>query len=735
MVTMLHIPQFLRYSSLLAWWILVINLGASTAFLVIPSTIVNSNVRHSSAYHSSSLANERSRVLSRVSSSTTARYGKLWDRMEIEEDSEPMWYLLNCIATQELDLLRQCRARCGHMEDVVKFVVPIERSTRSHGPNRIVTDTKVAYQGYVFAKLRLCKDVYEAIQELDLCRSWMGTVNKKGYRKLPPAPVALNEDEIEKFGLENLDEDVDFNEDPVADLMNEEGIIIDTEENEVKAKAKRPKIDMEQLEAYKDLRPDDMVKVIGNNKFKGEDGIIKRLKNGKLMVRFFTYGSTYEEWLEPDDVRKLTHEEVLRGLSGPTAPVTQDDLEGGDDPRDQRFEKTGPGGLRKALMSSVNGNRGIRNTRFETTQRGDRYKRDVFGRTDDERKNEERNWSGGQDPQRPRMGQRDRNDSNPRGRGTDARFNPMGDVDSQWGRNSQRDERRDRGTNGDRRFGENNERRPVNDDRPRSPRTNREVERVEKALDGGGDWSAFISPSPVPSSKNANKDDDAFFSSLMSELNGEQGVVKPAASASNDDDFFSSLMAELNNGDEKVLKGENRRQSVEPVANAEFDNFFASLEAELREPSNSRTKGSDTKLASEESKPRLVTNKSTSPDNIKKTAPDNFGDDFFAQLERELSEPGFDGDVGSDKSVSADNDFFAQLEAEISAPKGKRRNNDNDEQVPRQTSHPSKSGNVLVGLDGDSLAKSTVPKLKEMLKERGLKVSGNKAELIERLLS
>ena len=38
-------------------------------------------------------------------------------------------------------------------------------------------------------------------------------------------------------------------------------------------------------------------------------------------------------------------------------------------------------------------------------------------------------------------------------------------------------------------------------------------------------------------------------------------------------------------------------------------------------------------------------------------------------------------------------------------------------------------------LSPDDLAKLTVPILKEMLKERGLKVSGKKAELVDRLLA
>ena len=50
------------------------------------------------------------------------------------------------------------------MKDVEKFVVPTVTTTRSHGANRMVQDTKVKYQGYVFAKLRLCPETYEAIQ-------------------------------------------------------------------------------------------------------------------------------------------------------------------------------------------------------------------------------------------------------------------------------------------------------------------------------------------------------------------------------------------------------------------------------------------------------------------------------------------------------------------------------------------------------------------------------------------
>ena len=45
------------------------------------------------------------------------------------------------------------------------------------------------------------------------------------------------------------------------------------------------------------------------------------------MVRMFTYGQTYDEWFMPDAIRPLSDLEVMRGLSGPTVPVDQEQFE------------------------------------------------------------------------------------------------------------------------------------------------------------------------------------------------------------------------------------------------------------------------------------------------------------------------------------------------------------------------------------------------------------------------
>src|SRR5688500_16098316 len=98
----------------------------------------------------------------------------------------------------------------------------------------------------------------------------MGTINFKGHRKLPPAPVALDELEIEKFGLENLEHE-EIEED------KEDDVIVDTIETD----QAHDKIEKEVQKVYKGLRVDDMIKVTANNKFYNEDGVVRRLKEGK----------------------------------------------------------------------------------------------------------------------------------------------------------------------------------------------------------------------------------------------------------------------------------------------------------------------------------------------------------------------------------------------------------------------------------------------------------------------
>lgn len=643
--------------------------GSVDAFAPPPPSIAAKT--HTSLQHAS---------ITSTTTTPTSLQAKLWDRLEIEEDPEPFWYLLNCVAGLELDLLNQCRAKCADMEDAVKFVVPTERKTRSHGANRMVTETKVKYQGYVFAKLRLCPEVYEAIQQLDLCRSWMGTVNTKGHKKLPPVPVALNELEVENFGLE----DEEF-EDEEEEEEDEDAVIVDSEEEEV---AIKDPVDEEALKVYLGLKVEDMIKVTAKNKFYNEDGIVRRLKDGKILIRFYTYGTMFEEWLNPQDVRKLDGEELLKGLQGPSQPVTQRDF---DEPKDNRdwVERRG-GGLRQGLMSNVRGARGPRNTRRDRDARGDSHRRDMFGRTEQERRREEKNWKWYQEQQRnkdsraPVSGQVD-DEWNFQGqsrRNRDDNDSALRDVDAQWGRQSQRQRRKEQRT-----------------------RNTPETRQVQSAVDGNDDWSAFVSPASAPASGSKSEEDDAFFASLLDDLSDDLGSTsddtgssssrpspskqkQPKKSAKGDDDFFASLMSELSDDEGTIDSGNKDADGGE-------DDFFAALEAELGTAFEGKADdGTDDE------------------------------DDFFAKLEAEVKPDRKGGEAFPDFEVSGFVESSTPGDALLgSSEAASSKTSISDSPPPVTKSAPS----------GGDLSENTVPQLKEMLRERGLKVSGKKSELIERL--
>jgi len=482
------------------------------------------------------------------------------------------------------------------------------------------------------------------------------------------------------------------------------------------------------------LRPEDMIKVTGENKFKGEDGIVKRLKGEKIKVRFFTYGSTYEEWLDPNEVRKMTQDEVLRGLTGPSEPITQNQMDGGDDDptRDRRSNLRRPGGLRDGLMSNVSGFGGPRNRRFDREQRGEHGRRGFQDQVKGLQQ-EEKNWQWYQEQEQQRKNNGPRDDQFEMGIGSQrAKKDWSSDDDAQWGRqNSQRQQRRERRDN--RRAGA-----PVADEE---------------------DWNSFVSKAD-DSEKSSSVDDDAFFDSLMSELEDEEETPAKnnvASKSKDEDDFFTSLMNELNDDEpaRQPRRGEeqNRRMTKKDKApagpNKDEDDFFAALEAEL-----SGTTTDSNAVQSED------------------------GDDFFAKLESELEmelggddlqkEDSFDslfGEESNTMSIETPERGEQSLENEMSEAFDElfsSSNNDDDNGDPLEykseqrrapvkaspraeedmvstgtavATQPSSPAVATAGsTDGGSLQKKKVPELKEMLREKGLKVSGKKSELIERLL-
>eukprot|EP00978_Attheya_sp_CCMP212_P005894 scaffold13167_cov32-Attheya_sp.AAC.2 len=425
---------------------------------------------------------------------TSSLKGRLWDRLEIEEDDEPYWYLMNCVATLERSLLFQARQACEGFppEDVVRFSAPTERKLRSHGKRNVV-DEKVMYPGYVFCKIRMCAKTYETLQQLQQCRSWMGTANRKGNRKLPAVPCALQDHEIEKFrGIERDEGDHD-----ILDVLPQ-----DTGDD--------------LLHQYKGFEVDNMVKVLKGN-FKGEDGTVRRLKDGKVLVKLYTYGTVFEEWFPPTDVRPLTDLEAMKGLSGPTVPIGQDDFDIsiGKEPRERRGRDEGRPGDRR---NSVAPGGDSRNRRQDRVARGEAGK-DFFGRDTNQVDKDEENWRAYREDQRQQQ-QSDKQKEAPDSWGIKARSSWGGGDDAVYDDASKDD--------GDGNWGRQNQR-PTGRESGKS-------ENFERALEGSDDWMDFTKPKPKPTAASMSPEDDDFFANLMSELSDSVDPPKSSGTSFNQRD-------------------------------------------------------------------------------------------------------------------------------------------------------------------------------------------------------
>jgi transcription antitermination factor NusG len=816
----------------------------------LPACSISKNPRRSSSI------NQQKAVVSAGRprrSSTTLRASEedypLWHRLQMREDPEPRWYLINCVATFEMNLLAQCRAATAELsgEDVVKFVVPLERKTRSRG-KKMVTENKVKFLGYVFAKLRLCPQTYEAIQRLPLCRSWMGSTNKGGIRR----PEALGEEEIEKFGLEELEEtDLLALESPDQKMKrktDEKGLILidDDGDDDGDDVSDTPEVDTEALNVYEGLKVDDMVKVTNKGSFYNEDGVVRRLQDGKIFVRFYTYGQMFEKLLSPKDVRKLKAEEILKGLTGPTKSITQEDLDRLQE-QQQRQERNSD-----SDTPSWGQNRNRRQDRNE--QRSFRPDNDrQFNRAE-----ERPDWNSNQDQQRNR-----RTNDNSSFPDRDSRrittpgtreWNSNSNSNDRGYRNAERYYSNDDSNNNNnafagapRTFDRQNDRRDSN---KRSVDNNQRGNNRQWNNDGlttSGQDYAFVSN---PGGKGGTSrtppppEIDDFFTSLMNDLNNDiEGSVPDKTqstrqSASNnrdppkrqqayEDDFFNSLLSDLPQGSQTLppksttTASDNkirRNQSVGPATGKfDDDDFFASLEADLGEAvsspqfsesnDNGRGKGVQVNARSRPSSNERRESAPSPRNANRRTDGAVFSgqsdvDDFFASLEAELNQ-GFASSntkaESEDREVeelvghftpanpvaakpapktatqaekfvrtksSNDVESPATLEAELNqglAPSASRKagnkdreaevfvgqftsvkNGDSEPAPEKPSTKTDKSGSkspMSQGLEPTpstvseaSLAKNTVPVLKEMLRERGLKVSGNKAELVERLL-
>ncbi len=630
-------------------------------------------------------------------SSSIALYGKLWDKLEVEPDpfdEEPVWYLMNCVVGTELDLLAQAKHVTKDLSEeyIEKLVVPQERHLRSHGKTQNVVELKVSYPGYVFCKMRLCPETYEPLQQLPLCRSWMaGTVNQKGYKKLPPAPIALSDEEVAKF--KGLEEQTDamyekFGEDYTG--RGDDGIDL--------------------IGQYEGYRVENMVKVLEGN-FKGEDGVVRRLKDGQVMVRLYTYGNVHDQWFKPSEIRPMTDAEAMKGLTGPSAPVNQDQFDVSIGKRPQSRDKGGRG-----LRSSLGGG-DTRMRRQDRINRGERGNRDLYGRTEEEMKEEEDNWRHYREEQRASQQQNRGDVWGIKERSSwDSGDDAAQYSDGAW--KSGREMRREKKKNN-------------------AVRGGVESQNLNDAIEGGGEWDFFSDdPSNNENTINAAKGEDDFFTSLMSELSGtldetpdetttrNSKKLTTPSKTSDEDDFFNSLMSELSDtldtakGSREMKNPKTKEETSvrKESTTSNEDDFFNDLMSQLSDTQMEQNDG----IQAGKNKPNK-----------------NSDDDFFASLEADLNEslnefsdnssPSNDeeNDFLDVPTSAANGDFFTGLESQIGEVLS-------GEVIG--SSHTIAGGGNQQSARKSDLNSLTVADLKVMLKERGLKVSGKKSDLIDRLI-
>lgn len=616
-------------------------------------------------------------------------------------------------------------------------------------------------------------------------------MNQKGYKKLPAHPIALSDEEVEKFrGLEEETEEMyqKYGEDYTGKGDRGEDLV----------------------GQYASYEVEDFVKVLSGN-FVGEDGMVKRLKDGQIMVRLYTYGQVMDQWFEPKEIQKMNDLEVAKGLSG-RATIGQDqfDVSIGKkaEPKEWDAKKNDRGGrgLNSNAMGSVSGVKGNndRARKQDRQSRGESGRKDMYGRSEGEAKQEEKNWQLFREKERDQQ---------------KAQKKKVGEA---WGMKES------------------------------SSWSKQETDGLEDALDGDSGWDSLADA--ASSSSQADSPEDDFFNSLMSELsdnldspNGQQSSSSSSSGGAGSggpketdesDDFFSSLMSDLSESmDEtpKVTQQNIPTPSSDTSMSSDSDDFFASLESDLSEslagnPGSNTIPVSNTAEANSDdddffanlvtdldqsldySPTTINTGTSASSQTQENTEDDVFADleadlfkslgtspdtkleqkppsvtpassqtisdtedDFFASLERDLNES-LDNSPGSSSSSSsvvsasseskgdAENSFFENFETELSTTMGggggetkeiaeddffasletelsDMMSSDEDvsissSSVPKPKTSDVESATQPSGTSANAdedFSKMTVVALKQELRDRGLKVSGKKSELIERL--
>ena len=150
--------------------------------------------------------------------------------------------------------------------------------------------SQVLYPSYIFVYMKLNEVSYTAIQTVQKVSSFVGPRKpiKGTYGMSIVVPKRLTDKEITTF----------------------EGL--------VEATSVMSQKDQHAFE----FEIGEMVVVI-DGPHKGETGAVRMVRDGQLVVRFYTYGTMIDTYLDPKVIRKMTDEEAEKGLGGPEVRTDQ----------------------------------------------------------------------------------------------------------------------------------------------------------------------------------------------------------------------------------------------------------------------------------------------------------------------------------------------------------------------------------------------------------------------------
>ena len=546
--------------------------------------------------------------------------GKVWDRLELSSDeSEELskkkeWYIITCIPGGEKDCQSQCREATKNfkIDTIEAFEIPTREEVSSKGNSILANTKKIMYPGYVFAKLKLTPPVYETLMGLSSVRGFMGSSirhqTKRSYKLKPSVPTPITEEEAVNYGLFSL-----------------------SKEQQSVANSNATKQESQPDHQFSHLSIGGMVKIL-NGKHKHEDGIVKKIKDGQVNVRLYAYGSIFDEWFDPSNLKTLTEEQVQQTLLKakaneiPSEPITQQQF------TEQIYsEENNDSAAFTTSISDVLSNLGIK----QRNRKQDRKPSAVSEQQQQKLRQERDKWFASTISSQKHQSQTNKkNDDN--------QFR----VNAQWGR-------------------------------PTKQR---------------GDETT------IKKQTKPTLDDDYWSNVLTNnELSGDD----------ENDDFFSDLLAELSSGEisDTTVTTTTTEEPQDMKTSSSEDLFFESLEQSLQQ----REQQDTTFQRKSRTKTDIDSSLFSKPSPIK--------DNAAAAVDTSLL---------SSANEEDDDLFFSKLEDELTelleGGKDMKPSIPSSQQSSREAKQEGKQWN-------------TVKDMKEELKKRGLKVSGSKAELYERLMS